>query len=287
LSVSTGELRDAERDREQVHPGDLRHDLERIEAAVRRAGALLVDFAHRDLDVEQKAPGHPVTEADRAADDLLRGLLPADGDGWLSEETEDDPARLDRRRVWIVDPLDGTKEFIAGIPEWSVSVALAVDGRPVAGGVYNPVQEHLVLGAVGLGVTLNGEPVAMTDPATFDGARVLASRSEMRRGEWHRFEAAGLEVVPTGSVAYKLALVAAGLADATWTLCPKSEWDVAAGAALVAAGGGRVTLPDGAPPAFNKPRPRFPGFLAAGSRLAGRLPALVTEGGNGDRKGRK
>jgi myo-inositol-1(or 4)-monophosphatase len=147
------------------------------------------------------------------------------------------------------------------------------------------VQEHLVLGAVGLGVTLNGAPAAMTDPAVLDGARVLASRSEIRRGEWSRFESAGVQVVPTGSVAYKLALVAAGRADATWTLCPKSEWDVAAGAALVAAGGGRVTLPDGSPPAFNKPRPRFPGFLAAGSRLAERLPALVAEE-DGNRRGR-
>jgi myo-inositol-1(or 4)-monophosphatase len=262
-----------------AQPAALRRDLARIEDALRRAGALLVEYARRDLDVEHKSPGHPVTEADRAADDLLRGLLPEDGDGWLSEETVDDRARLEQRRVWIVDPLDGTKEFIAGIPEWSVSVALAEGGRPVAGGVYNPLAEHLVLGAVGLGVTLNGEAATMTDPADLAGGRVLASRSEIKRGEWRRFEAAGLEVVPTGSVAYKLALVAAGLADATWTLCPKHEWDVAAGAAMVAAGGGEVLLPDGSTPAFNQPRPLFPGFLAAGARLAGRLPRLVAEDG--------
>jgi len=270
---------------EGLDRGDLRHDLERIEHALRQAGALLVDYARRDLDVEHKAPGHPVTEADRAADDLLRNLLPRDGDGWLSEETVDDPVRLQRRRVWIVDPLDGTKEFIAGIPEWSVSVALAVDGLPVAGGVYNPMSERLVLGAVGLGVTLNGEPAAMTEPAGLAGVRVLASRSEIRRGEWRRFAAAGMEVVPTGSVAYKLALVAAGLADATWTLCPKSEWDVAAGAAMVAAGGGEVWLPDGSSPVFNKPRPKFPGFLAAGRNLAGRLPALLAAQGKADTEG--
>lgn len=248
--------------------------LGRIERALRRAGALLAEMAGRDLAVEEKAPGHPVTEADRRADDLLRAMLPRDGEGWLSEETADDALRLDRRRVWVVDPLDGTKEFVAGVPEWCVSVALVEDGRAVAGGIFNPVLDDLVLGAVGRGVTANGRPAAVTGQARVEGARVLASRSEVARGEWERFTGI-CEVEPTGSVAYKLALVAAGRADATWTLCPKSEWDVAAGAALVVAAGGRVALPDGTEPAFNRPRPRLPGLLAAGPRLAGAILPLL------------
>ena len=255
---------------------DLARILERIEGALRRAGALLADLAQRDLAVEHKSPGHPVTAADRAADDLLRRMLPEDGDGWLSEETVDDRRRLERRRVWVVDPLDGTKEFVAGIPEWSVSVALVEDGRAVAGGVYNPLAERLVLGAEGLGVTLGGAAAATTVRETVAGARVLASRSEMRRGEWKRFAEAGVEVVATGSVAYKLSLVAAGLADATWTLQPKSEWDVAAGTALVLAAGGDVRLPDGARPVFNRPRVELPGLLAAGRPLAGLVVEMLS-----------
>ena len=255
--------------------GDRQRDLERIEGALRAAGALLADYFDRDLAVEQKAPGHPVTEADRAADDLLRRTLPEAGDGWLSEETVDDRERLDKHRVWVVDPLDGTKEFIRGVPEWSVSVGLVEDGRAVAGGVYNPLADHLVLGAEGLGVTLGGEAAATTVCGSADGARVVASRSEIRRGEWEPFRSAGFEVIPTGSVAYKLALVAAGLADATWTLQPKSEWDVAAGTALVLAAGGDVRLPDGERPTFNRPRTKLPGLIAAGRPLAGLVIDLL------------
>jgi myo-inositol-1(or 4)-monophosphatase len=254
---------------------DRHRDLERIERALRAAGALLVDYFDRDLEVEQKAPGHPVTEADRAADDLLRRTLPEAGDGWLSEETVDDRERLGKHRVGVVDPLDGTKEFIRGVPEWSVSVGLVEDGRAVAGGVYNPLAERLVLGAEGLGVTLGGEPVATTVRGSADGARVAASRSEIRRGEWEPFRGVGFEVVPIGSVAYKLALVAAGLADATWTLQPKSEWDVAAGTALVLAAGGDVRLPDGERPTFNRPRTKLPGLVAAGRPLAALVVGLL------------
>jgi len=251
-----------------------RDDLARISEAMERAGDLLAGFARRDLDVEHKEPGHPVTEADRAADDLLKEMLPREGEGWLSEETVDDPARLDCRRVWVVDPLDGTKEFIAGVPEWCVSIALVEDGQPVAGGIYNPVAGDRVLGAVGLGVTYGGEAAALTGHTSVEGARVLASRSEIRRGEWQRWSDVGCDVVATGSVAYKLALVAAGRADATWTLTPKSEWDVAAGAALVLAAGGEVRLPDGTVRRFNQANPKLPGFVAAGPELMGKLTRM-------------
>lgn len=268
MSRSTGDVTgDASR-------SERRDDLARIAEAMEQAGELLADFSRRDLDIEQKEPGHPVTEADRAADDLLRRLLPRAGEGWLSEETVDDRARLDCHRVWVVDPLDGTKEFIAGIPEWSVSIALVEGGVPVAGGIYNPVAGDRMLGAVGLGVTHNGEPAGLTGRTAVDGARVLASRSEIRRGEWQRWREAGCDVVATGSVAYKLALVAVGQADATWTLTPKSAWDVAAGAALILAAGGEVRLPDGRVPRFNEPDPLLPGFVGAGPELVAELTAL-------------
>ena len=246
---------------------DRSRDVARIEEALARAGEALRPFTSGDIAHVVKERGDPLTEADLAVNRVLQETLPGPGEGWLSEETRDDPARLGRARVWVVDPIDGTREFVDGIPEWCVSVGLIEDGAPVAGGVHNPATGETVVGAVGRGVTLNGAPAAPTGRTRLEDATVLASRTEVGRGEWERFERAGFRVVPCGSVAYKLALVAAGLADATWTLVPKSEWDVAGGAALVRAAGGAVVHADGSEPRFNRPDPRLPNFLAGHPEL--------------------
>lgn len=246
-----------------------REDLDRIALALREASRVLIGFFRSDLEVQRKEGGDPVTEADRAANDVLHRILPQGGEGWLSEETIDDPARLSARRVWVVDPLDGTREFVTGIPEWCVSVGLVENGEAVAGGVANPATGETILGAAGLGVTLNGEPVATAPRTALEGAEVLASRSEVKRGEWERFRDAPFRIRACGSVAYKLGLVAAGIVDATWTLVPKNEWDVAAGTALVRAAGGRVWMPTGEPLRFNRPSPKLPGLIATSAALAG------------------
>ena len=216
----------------------------------------------------RKSGGDPVTEADLEADRAIRKALDGGDEGMLTEESTDDRSRLSRKRVWIVDPLDGTKEFVSGIPEWCVSIGLVDDGVPVAGGILNPATDQRFLGAVGAGVTLNGEPVRVSPATTLDSARVLASRSEIRRGEWDRFSDSDIDVVPMGSVAYKMALVAAGLAEATWTLVPKNEWDVAAGAALVLAGGGIIRTLDWSAPGFNREDVLFDGFVACGAGIS-------------------
>jgi len=238
-------------------------DLERIRAALARAAEAVRPFTPGSVEWETKAErGDPVTAADLAIDAVLKASLPEPGEGWLSEETVDDHARLDTHRVWIVDPLDGTREFVEGIPEWCISIGLVEGGEPVAGGILNPATDQLVLGAVGEGVTLNGESVTASTRSSLEAARVLASRSEVGRGEWDRYRDAGFAVVACGSVAYKLGLVAAGLADATWTLVPKHEWDVAGGAALVRAAGLDLSLADGSRRRFNRPDPKLPNFLA-------------------------
>jgi myo-inositol-1(or 4)-monophosphatase len=247
-------------------------DLDRIERALVAAGEVLRRYTAGDVAwVEKSDRGDELTEADEAVDRTLRELLPRDGEGWLSEETLDDPARLACRRVWVVDPLDGTREFVQGIPEWCVSVGLVVDGRAVAGGIYSPSADHLILGSLETGVTLNGMPAGLSDRDTLKGARVLASRSEVGRGEWERFSDAPFDVVPCGSVAYKLGLVAAGMADATWTLVPKSEWDVAAGLALIEAAGGVCLHADGSRPSFNRAEPKLPNLLGARAALLDEL----------------
>jgi myo-inositol-1(or 4)-monophosphatase len=249
-------------------------ELERIHTALERAAALLQRYTPGDIAARRKAGDDPVTEADTAVDTLLRELLPRDGEGWLSEETEDDLTRLACRRVWVVDPLDGTREFVEGIPEWSVSVGLVVDGEPVAGGICNPATGQTIIGAVGQGVTLNGEPVGVSGRTHLAGARVLASRSEVKRGEWGGYREGLFDLRPTGSVAYKLAQVAAGLADATWTLTPKHEWDVAAGVALVLAAGGRVITGTPEETRFNRARPLLSRLLAATPEL---MPEIEEE----------
>ena len=247
-------------------------DLARIREGLLAAAEAVLPFTPGDVAFERKeGRGDPVTAADHAVDRVLREILPQAGEGWLSEESVDDPSRIGRGRVWVVDPIDGTREFIEGIPEWCVSIGLLEDDVPVAGGIYNPATDELVLGSRETGVTLNGAPVRVTEATGRDPVTVLASRSEIKRGEWEGFGDEVVVVRPCGSVAYKLALVAAGLADATWTLVPKSEWDVAAGCALVRAGGGVVTLVDGGAPRWNKAEPTFPNFVAAGSELATRI----------------
>lgn len=254
-------------------------DLERIQEALEQARDAFQRFTPGEIEARHKQGDDPVTEADTTVDTLLRELLPRDGDGWLSEETRDDLVRLERRRVWVVDPLDGTREFVTGIPEWCVSIGLVVDGEPVAGGICNPVTGETVVGARGAGVTLNGRPAGVSGRATLAGARVVASRSEVKRGEWQGYREDLFEIRPMGSVAYKLGLVAAGLVDATWTLTPKHEWDVAAGVALVLAAGGAIVT--GAPEEtrFNRPKPRLTRLIAANPTLIPEIEAEIARRG--------
>jgi myo-inositol-1(or 4)-monophosphatase len=252
-------------------------DLSRIAAALAAAGEALAAFTPGEIAARRKVGGSPVTEADQQVDDLLREMLPTSGEGWLSEETVDSAERLACSRVWVVDPLDGTKEFVEGLPEWCVSIGLVEDGVAIAGGILNPATGETILGGRGQGVTLNGQPAAARPTASLAGAEVLASRSEVRRGQWEPFQDSGLTVVAMGSVAYKLARVAAGLTDATWTLVPKNEWDIAAGVALVEAAGGVVRRPDGEPCRFNRPRTLYPGLIASGPNLAEPIERLIDQ----------
>lgn len=235
--------------------------LDRIDAALDAAVDALTPFHQGRIESALKSGDDPVTAADLAVDAALRSILPRPGEGWLSEETVDDGVRLDSSAVWIVDPLDGTREFVAGIPEWCISVGYVVDGVAVAGGIAAPTRNLRITGAVGSGVQLVGAE-ATAPSADLPGALVLASRSEVKRGEWSPVFSTPVSVRNMGSVALKLAMVGAGLADATWTLQPKNEWDVAGGAAIVHAAGGVTVDPAGSAVTFNRRDPLLPGFVA-------------------------
>jgi myo-inositol-1(or 4)-monophosphatase len=249
--------------------------LERIHAALEAARAVLNRFTPGAIEAEYKVGHDPVTEADRAVDDILRKALLRPGEGWLSEETVDDFTRLDKQCVWVVDPLDGTREFVQGIPEFCVSIAMVENGIPVAGGICNPATDELILGSRETGVTYNGKPSQPSQRKDLHGALVLASRSEVKRGEWKQFESAKFNIRPVGSVAYKLGLVAAGRADLTFTLVPKNEWDVAAGAALVESAGGWVLKLDNSPLRCNQKNPLISGLLAGSPFLRDPLLLLL------------
>ena len=249
--------------------------LERIQSAIEAAKIVFSRFTPGEIAAEYKAGHDPVTEADHALDAVLRKNLLREGEGWLSEESADDRSRLSHPLVWVVDPLDGTREFVAGIPEFCVSIALVDRGRPVAGGICNPATNEVFLGAVDSGVTYNGVAAQASRRSTLAGALVLASRSETKRGEWLAFQNTAFKVQPMGSVAYKLARVAAGLADVTFTLTPKHEWDVAAGAALLISGGGCVQTKAGTDLICNRKDPLISGLIGCGPLLKAELLELL------------
>src|SRR5271156_5678751 len=177
--------------------------LERTAAALDASRAVFARFTPGAIETEYKIGHDPVTEADRALDAVLRKELLREGEGWLSEESVDDPIHLQHSRVWVVDPLDGTREFVKGIPEFCVSIGFVENGRPVAGGIYNPATKETFLGSIDSGVLYNGQPCQASQRDTLNGALILASRSEVKRGEWKAFEDAPFTIRPMGSVAYK------------------------------------------------------------------------------------
>jgi myo-inositol-1(or 4)-monophosphatase len=249
--------------------------LTRIEAGIEAARTVFARFTPGQIETEYKIGHDPVTEADRAVDAVLRQNLLREGEGWLSEESADDMSRLSKKCVWVVDPLDGTREFVQGIPEFCVSIGFVEDGRPVAGGICNPATNETIIGAIDTGVLYNGKPARPSQRTTLKGSLILASRSEVKRGEWQQFQSGDYQIRPMGSVAYKLGLVSAGLADITFTLTPKNEWDVAAGAALVASAGGFVSTLENTPLQCNRKNPLLSGLLAGGPFLRDELLAAV------------
>lgn len=240
----------------------LEKELQVAKAAALAAGHEIERLAHNGFETTYKSNQDPLTTADLAANHILQSMLCGEFPhyGWLSEETQDDDARLRQDRVWIVDPIDGTKEFTQGVPQYSVSVALAENGVVILGVVYNPATAELYSAAQGEGAFLNGDPIYVL-PQLTTKPTILASRAEVKRGEFDAFME-DFDVTPVGSIAYKLALVAGGTAAGTFSLCPKNEWDIAAGVLLVQEAGGKVLNKDGTPFVFNRPQTLVDGIIA-------------------------
>lgn len=248
-----------------------------LEAANKAAAAVKAIYDTQDFTVQHKSGDRgPLTEADLLANQILHDVIGAafPDDAILSEETKDSPARLSNPRVWIIDPVDGTREFTLGIPEFCVSVGFTLDGEAVVGVLANPATGQVIAGVVGEGVTLDGEPVQTTEVSDFGGAKLLVSRSEYEKG-WFDELKDEAEFTPMGSVAWKFGLVAAGLAEASFTPKPRNEWDLCAGVACIRAGGGQATDGSGVPYRFNRPDPLHIGVCGTNGALQAACLELI------------
>jgi myo-inositol-1(or 4)-monophosphatase len=210
----------------------------------------------------EKVPGHPVCEIDLEVDALLFDRLKAiDPEaGWLSEETADDAARLAAERVWVVDPIDGTRDYLRGRPGWCVSVALVEHGQPVLAVLDAPALGQHWRAAAGLGAIRDGEPLHASARTEFDGARVPADTLP-------RADADLVTISRHNSIALRIAMVAAGVADLCASLRWGREWDVAAAHLIAAEAGATVTDALGRPIRYNSPKGELFGILAAAPGL--------------------
>jgi myo-inositol-1(or 4)-monophosphatase len=250
----------------------------RLAAAVRDAGRLAHAMFKTPLKNWLKNETSPVSEADIAVDDLLRERLMAEAPGfaWLSEESADDPSRLAARFVWIVDPIDGTRAYIAGLPDWSVSAALVEDGRPVVACLYAPVSEEFFVAVKGGGASRNGTPIAVSAGSGLAQARIAGPRKLLER---LAASAPPFIVMPrTHSLALRLARVAQGEFDAAIAGGNSHDWDLAAADLLVHEAGGALTPLEGGAVLYNRPVPRHGMLVAAGRERHAALIDLIRDG---------
>jgi len=253
----------------------MNHELDILCQAVKQAGQQAMRMAEEGFETHEKDDGSPVTSADLAVNQILQDTLLQQfpNDGWMSEESPDNSTRLTRERVWVVDPIDGTKYFMQHIPQFSISVALVKDGAPILGVVYNPATQELFSALAGKGLQMNGKPIRITMPAP-SRLRILVNPSRIPRGQFTPY-AKHADIQPMGSIAYTLALVATGCADGTLNFDLLHEWDVAAGWLLVHEGGGLSTDAGCQAIRYNKKDPVVHGIFAARNGVQQSFDSLI------------
>lgn len=251
--------------------------LEPLATTLREAGALALKSFRRPIRSWIKGGNSPVSEADIAIDSLLheRLLTLAPHCGWLSEETEDDPARLAATRVWIVDPIDGTRAFLAGLPDWTISVALATKGRPVLAALYAPVTDELFVASAGAGATRNGHPIAATSGEELAGARIAGPKRYLEQ-----VSTIDPTIVPepkVHSLALRLTRVAQGKIDIAFASHHSHDWDLAAADLLVHEAAGTLTTFGGEILTYNQRELTHGALIAAGRRRHRTVSELIRD----------
>lgn len=255
-------------------------DLSLLIDAARASGDIALKYYQSNAKTWEKDDGTgPVTEADLAVnaylEDTLRTKRP--DYGWLSEESQDSLARQSNESVFIIDPIDGTRSFIEGAKTWAHSIAIARDGEVTAAVVFLPVQDLLFTASLGGGAHLNNAAIMASSRSGISGAQVLATRPTMDAKHWKAKGAPNFERHHRPSLAYRLSLVAQGRFDAMLTLRASWEWDIAAGALIIAEAGGQISDRTGSALRFNRPDPRLNGVVAAGSGLHSELLSHLTD----------
>ena len=253
---------------------DANADLELLQRVVRQAGDICLEhFERGGSKVWDKSNNSPVTDADIAVNDFLHeALMAARPDyGWLSEETADDQSRRTKTRSFVVDPIDGTRAFIERKPGFAVSVAVIEGGEAVAGCVFNPLKAEFYSAARGRGATLNGQPLRVDDCTAMGGCTMVGYPRKFKRLGFP-----DMRYKITNSMAYRMAMVASGAADATVSFTPKSDWDVAAAALIATEAGAVVTNLRGEAPRYDGDSTEGFGVICASPALHALLLAQVT-----------
>jgi myo-inositol-1(or 4)-monophosphatase len=246
-------------------------DLDLLIDAARAAGRIAMRYTGPTPRWDKPGGAGPVTEADLAVNDLLQTTLcGARPDyGWLSEETEDSAARLSRDRVFIVDPIDGTRSFADGSRTWAHAIAVAEHGVVTAGVVFLPMRGLMYTAAAGMGAFVNGSRMTPSRRDTLTAAEILATKPNMEAVHWNPGQVPDFNRSHRPSLAYRMALVAEGRFDGMLTLRPCWEWDIAAGDLILREAGAACTDKTGAPLHFNNPHPTVNGVIAAGPVVHG------------------
>lgn len=249
-------------------------DLGLLINAAQASGDIALKFFQSNAKVWEKEDGTgPVTEADLAVNSYLEETLRSERPeyGWLSEESQDGPARQSKESVFIIDPIDGTRSFIDGAKTWAHSLAIARGGEITAAVVFLPVQNLIFTASLGGGARLNDAPICASSRSDVSGAQVLATRPTMDTKHWKAPSAPNFKRHHRPSLAYRLSLVAQGRFDAMLTLRASWEWDIAAGALIISEAGGHISDKTGSALTFNRMDPRLNGVVAAGPGLHSEL----------------
>jgi myo-inositol-1(or 4)-monophosphatase len=248
-----------------------------LEAVMRQAGALARKTAQGGFRHWTKGEDRsPVSEADIAVNDLLHQQLTAltPGAGWLSEETEGSPGAT-KPLLWIVDPIDGTRAFISGRADWSISAALVEDGRPLVAALYVPVSEEFFLATRGAGATLNDAPIKANDGDGLRGAKLAGPKRYLDK--FSTLAEGTIALPKIHSLALRIARVAQGSLDAAFSSRGSHDWDLAAADLLVHEAGGALTDFDGRPLKYNGSEAVHGPLFAAGQARHDALIGLVRD----------
>jgi myo-inositol-1(or 4)-monophosphatase len=253
---------------------DASDDQRLLEETVRASGAIALKYYGGDYKRWSKEGGSPVTEADLAVNKFLCDELTAARPdyGWLSEESADDPARLTKAKVFVIDPIDGTIAFVKNRPHFTICAAIVIEGRPCCGVVYNPATDELYAARTGAGAFRNGAAIHVSPREAREGALLLGSKVELTQAPWPH-----LDVHTRNSVAYRVVLVADGSADASVSLSCKRDWDLAAADIILTEAGGRLTDAAGATLIYNRPTTLQPSLVAANPALHAEIISLLRQ----------